>query len=1050
MILLLYLFSQVQVVQGQLLSWTPAFPSDTSSSFSVTADASFGNKGLFNYAATSDVYVHTGVITNLSTSPTDWKYVKFNQNFNLPNAQLQAVYLGNNRWRFSFSGSLRNYYAVPAGETILKVAILFRSGNGSLALRNADGSDMYIPVYGNQLACRITAPFRQPTITPRPEPLSLSPGDTISIAGASVKNSNLTLFLNGNQLASSSSSQSIRVVPAPQLAAGNQTVILTANDGIVTASDTFVFYVPGPGSVSPLPAGVRQGINYEAGDTSVTLVLFAPGKQRVCVIGDFPGSDWQERATYQMNKTPDGKYWWLRITGLIPSREYLYQFLINGQLHLADPYAEKLLDPWNDAFIPSSVYPGLNPYPLGLTTDIVGVFQTAPMRYSWTSTGYSRPDKRGLVIYELLLRDFLSDHSWNRLADTLNYLSRLGVNAIELLPFNEFEGNSSWGYNPSFYFATDKYYGKANDLKRFVDQCHAKGIAVIMDIALNHSFGQSPMVRMYWDAVNNRPATDNPWFNASPRHGFSVGYDFNHGTEATRYFVSRVLQHWLQEYRLDGFRFDLSKGFTQRQTCDSNGGNCDLAAWAAYDSSRINILSRYYDSAQSYAAGSYVILEHFADNSEETVLSDKGFLLWGNMNYNYAQASMGYSASADLNYGLFSARGWADPHLVTYMESHDEERIAFKNLNSGNSQGAYNTRDSLVAKKRMEMSHVLLLSQPGPKMIWQFGELGYDYPINYCTNGSISPNCRTEPKPIRWDYFNQSVRRSLFDAVSHMNRLRNHSSFAALFHSAPASSDLSGQVKWIKLSDGSGAGILTMANFDLVSRNLSVSFPAAGTWYDYFNPPDSIVASGGNRDFRLGPGEYRVYINRFLPLPGTVISFSGSRAGFQNRLDWQVAVEQSVDSYELQRSFDSLNFTPVSGIAADGSGIYNYTDDISLLSSNVFYYRLRVHFADGSFRLSRIIRIQSQDTAVSGFSLSAAPNPFTGVLKLNVMLPSGGDFGIRIMDAKGRVVLNEKRQLAGGLNQVPLEGTASLASGIYFLTVEGAGGAQAIKLFKSP
>ena len=57
------------------------------------------------------------------------------------------------------------------------------------------------------------------------------------------------------------------------------------------------------------------------------------------------------------------------------------------------------------------------------------------------------------------------------------------------MPFNEFEGNDSWGYNPDFYFAPDKYYGPKNTLKEFIDSCHSKGIAVIMDIALNHSFG---------------------------------------------------------------------------------------------------------------------------------------------------------------------------------------------------------------------------------------------------------------------------------------------------------------------------------------------------------------------------------------------------------------------------------------------------------------------------------------------------------------------------------------------------------------------------------
>ncbi len=154
------------------------------------------------------------------------------------------------------------------------------------------------------------------------------------------------------------------------------------------------------------------------------------------------------------------------------------------------------------------------------------------------------------------------------------------------MPFNEFEGNESWGYNPDFYFAPDKYYGPKNTLKEFIDSCHKKGMAVIMDIALNHSFGLSPMVQLYFDAANNRPAANNPWFNPVPKHAFNVGYDMNHESLATRYFVSRVVEHWLTEYKIDGFRFDLSKGFTQVQTCDASGNNCNVNNWGNYDASR--------------------------------------------------------------------------------------------------------------------------------------------------------------------------------------------------------------------------------------------------------------------------------------------------------------------------------------------------------------------------------------------------------------------------------------------------------------------------------
>ena len=91
------------------------------------------------------------------------------------------------------------------------------------------------------------------------------------------------------------------------------------------------------------------------------------------------------------------------------------------------------------------------------------------------------------------LRDFIAAHNYKVLADTLQYLKRLGINAIELMPVNEFEGNNSWGYNTSFHMALDKYYGKAIDFKKFIDLCHQNEIAVILDVVFNHAFSQNSL-----------------------------------------------------------------------------------------------------------------------------------------------------------------------------------------------------------------------------------------------------------------------------------------------------------------------------------------------------------------------------------------------------------------------------------------------------------------------------------------------------------------------------------------------------------------------------
>jgi hypothetical protein len=436
-----------------------------------------------------------------------------------------------------------------ASETIQKIAILFRDAAGSLVLRNADASDMYIPVYDNNLAVRIDSPLTQPTFVPVLEPIAKAVGDTISIAGVASASGALSIFVNDSLITSTTGTSIAQKFIVQKV--GTQKVLLQGVSGSVTSKDSISFLVTGATNLVGLPAGVKDGINYEPGDTSVTLVLYAPKKSSITVAGDF--NNWTPGLSHVMKMTPDSLRFWTRITGLTPGVEYAYQYIIDGALKVADYNTTKVLDPWNDEFIAPSTFPNLKPYPVGKTTGIVSVLQTAQPKYVWKDAGFVRPKKNNIVVYELLLRDFVAKHDFQTLKDTLPYLKKLGINTIELMPFSEFEGNSSWGYNPNFFFATDKYYGTPQAVKEFIDAAHQQGIAVIMDMVLNHVFGSSPLAKMYWDGTNNKPAANNPWLNPDARHPFNVGYDFNHESMATKDLVNRVTKYWLQEFHIDGY-----------------------------------------------------------------------------------------------------------------------------------------------------------------------------------------------------------------------------------------------------------------------------------------------------------------------------------------------------------------------------------------------------------------------------------------------------------------------------------------------------------------
>jgi hypothetical protein len=115
--------------KAQLITVTPALPTDLDG-VEVIFDATQGNGGLAGY--TGDVYAHTGVLTNLSTGSSNWRYVKADWGVNIPDCKLTS--LGNDKWKLTITPSIREYYGVPADETILQLAFVFRSGvkvNGS-------------------------------------------------------------------------------------------------------------------------------------------------------------------------------------------------------------------------------------------------------------------------------------------------------------------------------------------------------------------------------------------------------------------------------------------------------------------------------------------------------------------------------------------------------------------------------------------------------------------------------------------------------------------------------------------------------------------------------------------------------------------------------------------------------------------------------------------------------------------------------------------------------------------------------------------------------
>lgn len=834
---LLFFFLTHAFVQAQLIVATPPFPAETDQ-VEIIFNASLGNGGLAGY--TGDVYAHTGVLTDSSTGPSNWRHVKTNWGVNSEATKLERI--GTDLYKLTITPSIRAYYSVPSNEQIQQIAFVFRSAaqvnNQWLEGKTETGGDIFYDVYPDGLFTRFNFPTTSSILT--------EPAEDIVIDAISNEADSMFLYMNDVLIKSVAGNLLNHTITAGN--SGKNYITLIASNEFETAIDSFYFFVRQPATVMELPEGIIDGINY-IDDNTVILSLYAPEKEHSFVLGDF--NNWEFEDEGYMYRTPDGLRYWIQINNLEAGKEYIYQYFVDASIRIGDPYAEKVSDPWNDKFIKESTYPGILAYPATKTQGIATVLQTAKPTYVWEVPNFEAPPQSDLIIYELLVRDFVAKHDYQTLIDTLGYLKRLGINAIGLMPFNEFEGNSSWGYNPNYYFAPDKYYGPENDLKRFIDECHKQGIAVIMDMVLNHSFGTSPMVMLYWDAVNNRPAENNPWFNTEPKHDFNVGFDFNHESPDTKALVDRVVKFWIEKYNIDGYRFDLSKGFTQKNTLGNTGN------WGQYDATRIAIWKAIADSIWSVKENAYVILEHFADNSEEKVLANYGMMIWGNSSGDYANAARGASSGNNFSWASYKARGWNDPHLISYMESHDEERIMYRIIKDGiMTNPQYRVRDTTIALQRVQLANVFFYTIPGPKMLWQFGELGYDYNINF--------NGRTGEKPIKWDYTQDYRRRTLKNVVASLIKLRQEHD---VFKTTDFTLTLSGFLKKINLNH-SEMNVVVLGNFDINQGTIIPGFNNTGMWYEFFTG-DSLNVTSLTETISLAAGEYRLYTSKKLVKPET-------------------------------------------------------------------------------------------------------------------------------------------------------------------------------------
>ena len=583
------------------------------------------------------------------------------------------------------------------------------------------------------------------------------------------------------------------------------------------------------------PVGISNGIYYGEDGTSVTLCTYAGSKEesakRVFLLGDM--TDWKLKEEYQLYK--DGSYFWITLTGLESGKEYRFQYAVERadgvKKQISDLYSEKVLHP-DDQYEPKKVDPNLLDYPAGKGADgYVTVIQPGKPKYQWSDAtlNFKRPNKNNLVIYELWIYDYTEGRSLKGLMKRLDYIQNLGVNAIELMPICEFDGNYNWGYSPNHYFAPDKAYGTETMYKDFIDECHKRGMAVILDMVFNHATGLNPMNKLY---PYGSDLAKNPWFNVTAPHSDNVYEDWNHGFEPAHEMFIRALKYWLTEYKVDGFRLDLSHGLCSDKPNTSVG----------------NLKDYYEKGVKAVSPDAYMILEHWGGNmgTERPQLISAGMQCWNNTSNAYCQTAMGWLKDGD-GFGDANKDGY-----VSYCESHDEERMQYKCKKYGNGDLQTNTAARLARVPENVAFNVLL---NGSHMLWMWEEVGYDFSINCDLDHPNAENesyrCSIKPRPdaIGRDYFSNKNRVAEFTQCAQVITLRTQL-IPEVFEGNPTSQNISSGDKLRKVQWGSN--VFVAANFD-VSSNQTVTLPS-GTWYDYLNGASTALGT-----YTLAPGELKVF-----------------------------------------------------------------------------------------------------------------------------------------------------------------------------------------------
>ncbi len=581
----------------------------------------------------------------------------------------------------------------------------------------------------------------------------------------------------------------------------------------------------------PAPPGIDDGLTVTG--HGITFALYAPAKEYVAICGNFNRSF----PNGELMKLSGDTLWWT--SQRLSDGDYWYQYNLEGIKRIADPWSADVQ--WKQ--------PG--------TMDESGNYQHARSRFlvgeipfQWADGDFVRPSVEKLVVYELHVSDFAArpDGSIGTYQDVLakideGYFDSLGINVVELMPLNEFEGENSWGYNPSFYLAPETAYGTPGELKTLIDRFHHHGIAVLLDVVFNHLWGSAPLFQLYqpldeWD-YREHDYDNCPYFHDQPSQW---GYKLQHWQEVNgrRYrtwkHVTDALRTWVEEYHLDGFRYDVAWGVGW-DGYNQNGMSFYTWYLNNLDSTLIQIIEEdnayRVNTTETDAAWNFSYFHALKANLQQ--INDSGHS-WGNM------SSLGHELS-------YASQGFDMPYgPLNYLESHDETRIIYEAT-------VYQDMDHQTAIKKSKLGATVLLTGTGTPMLYAGQEFAQNG-ISRDEYGNIMP------QPLQWQNLQTAPGVQLFQ---HYRRLiwlrRNLGILTSNSFAIRSASNATKHIVYWRGGTEDDEQVVVAANFDTMDHAIDVEFPDSGIWYEFTEDDSMLVLEGELAGYVLPASSARVFVN---------------------------------------------------------------------------------------------------------------------------------------------------------------------------------------------